>query len=161
MVEEFMRSRQRWLTMAGVLMALAGLACGTETSPVAGGAPDRELGPAKAESTFAYTGYDSTGREIVVGEIVIRADSGGLLTGVWKLEAAGTPQPMIGPQVGRGKVAGGIAGGEFFANLNPDMVDNNVFLFGTIGSAAITGRWHYSGFPGILNYGTFSAMRTR
>ena len=87
-------------------------------------------------------------------------DSGDV-SGSWNLDAVGTPSPMIGPQVGQGRLEGRVDGASFSANLNPQMVDNNVFLFGVMEAGVITGTWEFSGFPGVLNRGSFSAVRKR
>ncbi len=44
-------------------------------------------------------------------------------------------------------------------NLNPDYVDNNVFLLGVLEGTKMNGRWMYTGFPGVVNEGTFKALR--
>jgi len=75
--------------------------------------------------------------------------------------AAAKPPAMIGPQVGRGKLTGRVYGTTIGLGLNPDMVDNNVFLAGTIVGGRITGVWEYAGFPGVLNRGTFAAALKR
>ena len=89
-------------------------------------------------------------------------DDSGDVTGSWNLDAVGDPPPaMIGPQVGRGKLTGRVYGTTIGLGLNPDMVDNNVFLAGTIVGGRITGVWEYAGFPGVLNRGTFAAALKR
>jgi len=54
---------------------------------------------------------------------------------------------------------GSISNDIFSANLNPEYVDNNVFLNGTMAGDQITGQWIYAGYPGILNQGTFTTEK--
>ena len=147
-------------TIAGILV-VAAWGCGQEPTGALDGIADRETGARGTRASYLYTGYDSSGREIVRGEIVMAVDDSGIVTGSWNLEAVGDPSPMIGPQVGQGKLVGRIEGTVFGAGLNPDMVDNNVVLLGTIVADSITGIWEFIGFPGVLNQGTFSATRKR
>lgn len=146
--------------IAGVLV-IAAWGCGPDSTGVPDGLEGSETGPRGTGTTYLYAGYDSSGREIVRGEIVVAVDDSGIVTGSWNLESVGDPSPMIGPQVGQGKLVGRIEGTVFGAGLNPDMVDNNVVLLGTIAGDGITGIWEFIGFPGVLNQGTFSATRRR
>jgi len=146
--------------IAGILL-VAAWGCGPDSTGVPDGLEGSETGARGTSATYLYAGYDSSGREIVQGEIVVAVDDSGIVTGSWNLKAVGDPSPMIGPQVGQGKLAGKIDGTVFGAGLNPDMVDNNVVLLGTIVADSITGIWEFIGFPGVLNQGTFSATRKR
>lgn len=147
--------------VVAAFFALTAWQCGSETTGVLDGLSDRETGTGRADSTYLYAGYDSSGREIVRGELVVIADDSGDVTGSWNFTAVGTPPPMIGPQVGAGSLVGRIVYSSFGVNLNPDMADNNVVLLGTIDADRITGIWEFIGFPGVLNHGTFSAVRKR
>lgn len=147
--------------VTAAVLVLAAWGCGPESTGVLDGLADPVIGARGTNATYLYTGYDSSGREIVRGEIVVVVDDSGDVTGSWNLDAVGDPSPMIGPQVGQGKLAGRAEGTVFGAGLNPDMVDNNVVLLGTIVADSITGIWEYVGFPGVLNQGTFSASRKR
>lgn len=107
---------------------------------------------------FAYTGYDSTGAKIVQGWIKIVFDDSIHLSGEWELDKIGDPK-NIGPQVGAGSLVGGLENQQLFLNLNPNYVDNNVFLTCPYDDRKLTGKWNYVGFPGIINYGTFVAEK--
>ncbi len=107
---------------------------------------------------FAYTGYDSTGVKIVQGWIKIVFDDSTAISGEWELDKIGDPQ-NIGPQVGSGTLMGNLENNQLFLNLNPDYVDNNVFLICSYDDQQLAGKWNYSGLPGIINYGTFIAER--
>jgi hypothetical protein len=155
-----MAKRISLLVIAAVL-GLATWGCGQEPTGVLDGLADPETGARGTSATYFYTGFDSSGREIVRGEIVVAVDDSGDVTGSWSLDAVGDPPPMIGPQVGAGSLVGRVVHSSFGANLNPDMVDNNVVLLGTIVADSITGIWEFIGFPGVLNQGTFSATKKR
>lgn len=110
------------------------------------------------EGAYAYTGFDSTGVKIVTGWIKIVCEDSIHLSGEWNLEKIADPQ-NIGPQVGSGTLIGNFENNQLFLNLNPDYVDNNVFLICPYDDQKLTGKWNYSGFPGIINYGSFVAER--
>ncbi|MCL6100815.1 MAG: hypothetical protein M1391_19830 [Bacteroidetes bacterium] len=46
-------------------------------------------------------------------------------------------------------------------NLNPNFVDNNVVLQGTMSSDGFNGKWEWIGFAGKLNGGSFNAVRKK
>jgi hypothetical protein len=160
-VEQQERETMNSLAAGMIVAALAAGSwhCGLDAAGVVGTATDAGKNGTSGRSTYAYAGYDSSGREIVRGELVIIVDDSGAVTGSWDLAAVGTPPPMIGPQVGTGTLEGRIVLTAFGANLNPDMVDNNVVLMGTVSSTGIAGIWEFIGFPGVLNEGTFIAWR--
>ncbi len=108
---------------------------------------------------FRYTGFDSTGTLIVKGYLSLDFVDSANVKGEWHLASVGNPR-NIGPQVGTGKLVGGFTrGGHLSLNLNPNMVDNNVFLSGVLEERHYTGTWTYSGYPGILNRGKFESWR--
>ncbi|MDZ7333500.1 MAG: hypothetical protein ONB31_16110 [candidate division KSB1 bacterium] len=107
---------------------------------------------------YAYTGYDSTGAKIVKGWIKIVFDDSITISGEWELDKIGDPK-SIGPQVGSGTLMGALENHQLFLNLNPNYVDNNVFLTCAYDEKKLAGKWNYSGFPGIINYGTFLAEK--
>jgi len=108
--------------------------------------------------TYTYTGFDSMGVKIVTGWIKIVFDDSTHISGEWELDKIGDPQ-NIGSQVGSGNLVGILENNQLFVNLNPDYVDNNVFLTCPYDDQKLTGKWNYSGFPGIINYGTFVGER--
>ena len=108
--------------------------------------------------TYAYSGYDSTGAKIVQGWIKLEFDDSTKISGEWELDIIRNPE-KIGPQVGEGNLVGNLEDNQLFLNLNPDFVDYNVFLTCPYDDQKLTGKWDYSGFPGIINYGTFVAER--
>lgn len=109
---------------------------------------------------YRYSGYDREGGQIVKGFITIVHGDSTTITGDWQLEATGDPKG-IGPQVGSGKLVGDVDGDQIWIGLNPDYIDNNVFLAGRISGSVISGTWEYVGFPGVLAQGTFRAVGTR
>jgi hypothetical protein len=65
----------------------------------------------------------------------------------------------IGPQIGKGHLAGEFHNDTMLIELQPLYRDNNVGLYGTIQGNEFTGKWIYSSFIGITNSGTFIAVR--
>ena len=110
---------------------------------------------------YSYSGYDSQGTLIIRGALTIVREDTLRVTGTWKFEAAIRDSlGMFGPQVGSGNLVGSIHGDKIALDLNPNYRDNNVFLAGTLWPWGISGTWEYAGFPGVLNQGTFLALRT-
>lgn len=110
------------------------------------------------KGAYAYSGYDSTGVKIVQGWIKISFDDSTTISGDWELDKIGDPQ-NIGPQVGTGTLMGNLQNNQLFLNLNPNYIDNNVFLICPYDDPKLTGKWNYAGFPGIINYGSFVAEK--
>jgi hypothetical protein len=107
---------------------------------------------------YAYTGFDSSGRVVVTGWLTLELGDPAHVTGEWRLEPVGSPE-NIGPQTGEGRLEGAMAAGVLSVNLNPEAADNNVFLDGTLAGDDFRGRWTFSGFAGVLNQGSFEAIR--
>ena len=110
---------------------------------------------------YTYTGYDSGGAVLITGRLNLVFSDTPEVSGTWDLAAApGVPTQGLGPQVGKGLLTGRLEGSAIGLNLNPNFVDNNVVLTGTLSSQKIEGRWDYVGFPGIIRRGAFVAQLT-
>jgi hypothetical protein len=133
--------------LAVALAALAASGCDDMTGP----------GPIPSGG-YAYTGFDSSGVVVVTGWLTLDLRDPARVTGEWRLEPVGNPQ-NIGPQTGEGRLQGAMADGMLQVDLNPGSADNNVLLDGTLAGNAFRGRWMYSGFAGVLNEGSFEALR--
>jgi hypothetical protein len=114
-----------------------------------------------AGKEYIYSGYDADGIQIIKGVLNLVIDDSNRVTGTWTLQLMVRDSlGRYGPQVGSGNLVGGIEGDKIGLGLNPDYVDNNVLLAGTIAYWGIYGTWEYVGFPGVLNNGTFRAVRS-
>lgn len=122
------------------------------------GCEDMGANQGSPEGTYHYTGFDSMGTVIVQGSLTLEYQDSTHITGDWRLSVVGIPK-LIGPQAGTGKLSGNAAGDRLWINLNPQWVDNNVFLDGHLAGNRYSGVWQYSGFPGVLNHGTFDSVR--
>lgn len=110
-------------------------------------------------ASYQYYGYARHGSLLVVGTMTLMFSDSLEVNGTWDLRSVGgDPVPGIGPQVGTGKLVGSMQGKMITISLNPDYVDNNVFLSGTVSDTGITGTWEFVGFPGVMNRGTFRAV---
>ncbi|NOZ73913.1 MAG: hypothetical protein GXO90_00830 [FCB group bacterium] len=107
---------------------------------------------------WAYSAFDSTGVKVLSGWIELNPQPGDTLTGNWKFDPVGNPS-NLGPQTGTGTYQGTQTGLNIQLELNPSVVDDNVGLTGQIIGNNWSGTWVYSGFPGIINHGTFIANR--
>lgn len=119
-----------------------------------------EIDPIKVPpGGFLYRGYDESGAEAVTGWLLFSSETGESVAGSWQLQQVGNPGD-IGPQIGRGRFEGSRDDqGNISLNLNPNMFDNNVFLWGRLQGDIYSGSWTYSGFEGVLREGTFDARR--
>ena len=107
---------------------------------------------------FHYTAYDTAGTLVVDGWLTLIVRDSSHVNGEWHLARVNNGQ-NIGPQTGDGLLAGEFDHGTLLINLNPGYADNNVFLSGQFNAHIYSGSWNWSGFPGVLNRGTFQAVR--
>jgi len=107
---------------------------------------------------YNYSGFDSLGIKIVEGTFSMVYLDSNSITGNWDFDKIGDPIG-IGDQVGLGEYLGSIRNDTIRISLNPDVVDDNVDLFGTMNDDIILGEWSYSTLHGIVNYGTFAAEK--
>ncbi|MFC1725081.1 hypothetical protein ACFL4T_05600 [candidate division KSB1 bacterium] len=108
---------------------------------------------------YLYTGYDSTGVAIVSGKLIIDFLEKGELEGQWELSRISTNTDNIGPQLGKGRHIGHVENDTAWIALNPDFADNNVGLSGRLDKNEFKGKWTYSSFIGLTNWGTFMAVK--
>ena len=109
--------------------------------------------------TFRYFAWDENGRPAVAGYIMLTVAADSTITGTWDLSylPAHDTTVYLGPQDGTGTLVGHVLVERsktpvvWYANLNPDMADNNVII--------TTDRWVFSGFPGVLGEGRLALER--
>lgn len=112
--------------------------------------------------SYKYTGYDSSWNKIIEGYLWIDSIDSIKVKGGWRFDLVSNCE-KIGPQIGKGNFEG-IANplGTLSLNLNPGMIDNNVFLQCSMRLPyGMDGQWSYIGFPGIINWGRFEAEQLR
>ena len=110
-------------------------------------------------NVYKYTGYNSSGSKIISGFLTIVQDTSSIVTGDWQFAPIGNCNE-VGPQLGSGNFIGSLDSlNTLQINLNPDIVDNNVFLIGNFEYSHYVGTWSYSGFAGLINQGTFEAHK--
>ncbi len=124
-----------------------------------GGQPVESLNPRGLPTSYHYSAYNANGDLAVNGTITLTTIDSSSVSGTWLLLAV-IPSDKIGPQTGTGKLVGSIQKSSISINLNPDWVDNNVFLQGTVSPDSINGRWMWSTFIGPTAEGEFKAIRT-
>lgn len=110
------------------------------------------------KDVYTYTGCDSTGVVIVKGWLVLELEDSTQVTGEWEINKVGDPKG-IGPQIGKGTLVGGFNEDQLWINLNPDYMDDNVFLSGSLEETEYSGTWSYSTFVGPVNWGVFKAVK--
>jgi hypothetical protein len=107
--------------------------------------------------TYKYTSYDSTGNRIISGYLWIDSVDSSVVKGGWDFKRVGSEE-NLGPQIGKGNFDGvKDSQGNMSLNLNPEWIDNNVFLIGSFNNSQYRGDWNYVGFPGVINAGSFEA----
>ena len=125
---------------------------GSIGGPGGGSTPNTPIG-----RTYAYTSRDSAGQLLVAGTLTFTSFDSTRVGGSWSFRAIGNSTKM-GPQVGNGTFAGLFHGAVLLLNLNPQYVDNNVYLSGTFASGGVfAGAWSWSSFIGPTGGGTFRA----
>ncbi len=107
---------------------------------------------------YNYDAYDSTGVHIVTGWFWITEQDSSAIAGEWEFFKVENLE-NIGPQIGSGHFIGYQKSTEIQLELNPDMADNNVSLYGTFTGTTINGEWQCTGFPGLINEGSFHAKK--
>lgn len=115
------------------------------------------VGPAPSGS-YSYKSYDSTGTAIVQGWFTMNYQDSVQIIGNWSFEKIGNPQD-VGPQVGAGKLVGGVDQDRIWVELNPQYRDNNLQLHGSITDNKYSGEWMWLSYAGISNHGTFEAIK--
>jgi len=112
--------------------------------------------------TYKYTGYDSTWNKIITGYLWIDSIDSIQVKGRWDFDLVGNGE-NVGPQIGKGSFEGTTdMRGSMWLSLNPGMIDNNVFLNGSMRLPyRYDGKWSYCGFPGEINWGRFEATQIR
>jgi len=113
--------------------------------------------PGAIQTSYFYKAYSSDGSVAVSGRIDLGLSADSTLSGTWTLIATSDAK-NIGPQVGSGRLAGNVHSARVFINLSPNIVDNNVFLNGTLGSNSMSGTWTWSTLIGPTASGKFEAI---
>jgi hypothetical protein len=118
---------------------------------------DREIrgGPF---GSFQYKAYDTLGVAVVQGWLTLNISDSSHVDGEWHFTQVGTPK-NVGPQNGDGRLQGAFHDSTLSVNLNPQFVDNNVDLTGRYDGKTFKGEWIWSGFPGKLGIGWFTAVQ--
>ena len=96
---------------------------------------------------FTYTAYDTLDTELYHGSLML-FQSESKISGAWQFEDGRS-----------GQLEGIVRSTEMSLNLNPGFVDNNLLLQGTISDGTFSGSWQQIGFPGIMDRGSFRAIR--
>lgn len=110
-------------------------------------------------TTYKYTGYDSSWTKIITGYLWIDSIDSVHVKGRWNFKLI-LNEENLGPQNGSGNFEGHKdSRGSMRINLNPEWIDNNVLLDGSLLNSEYNGTWSYIGFPGEINWGRFEADR--
>lgn len=120
-----------------------------------GNSPSNSFSP----GDYAYSGFDSNGKQIIGGTLKLVEIKGREIKGTWELKQVGAGE-KLGPQVGTGEFMGSVEqDGAISINLNPSWADNNIFLNGKFQNGELKGTWYYSTFGGPSTKGTFTAKK--
>ena len=96
---------------------------------------------------FTYTAYDTLGTELYHGTLILFQNDS-KITGAWQFADGRS-----------GQLEGIVRSSELNLDLNPGFVDNNLLLQGTMSDGTFSGSWQQIGFPGIMDRGSFTALR--
>ena len=116
------------------------------------------LVPDTLPGTYNVTAFDSLGLKISQGSLTVNLISNSKIEGEWSFIQVGSNSDD-GFMFGDGKYTGIVNGDTVRINLNPDMIDNNINLFGIFNDGVIAGKWEWSTFIGVTARGTFNAVK--
>jgi hypothetical protein len=146
-----------WFTIGLVAMGLALPGCAPKVVEPVG-----DPGPGGA---YHYTAYDQNAKPVLQGTLTLVLD-GDKVSGSWALQVvsdrAGDAGLLanLGPQIGSGELVGvRKSDGQLQLNLNPEQLDNNVFLDAAYHLRVLSGAWTHIGFAGPLSSGSFTATK--
>ncbi len=139
--------RLLFILLLALLFSLA--SCDNESDSLVGTTPP---------GAYSYTSYDSLGTAIVKGWFTMNYKDSVHIIGNWSFEKIDNPQD-VGPQVGAGKLIGGIDQDKVWVELNPQFRDDNLQLIGSITGNKFSGKWMWLSYAGISNHGTFEAIK--
>ncbi len=122
--------------------------CREVTTNVDGDIPD---------GAYSYEAYNSSGNLIVFGWFTMDIKDN-QISGEWNFKETSTGA-AIGPHIGKGKLQGSKDNNQISINLNPNWVDNNIFLNCSMDGNNLSGTWNYSGYAGNLASGKFYAVK--
>lgn len=114
--------------------------------------------PDTLPGTYNLTAFDSLGVKISQGSLTVNLNNDSKMEGEWSFIQVGSNSD-VGFKFGDGKYTGTVSGDTVRINLNPDMIDNNINLFGIFNDGVIAGKWEWSTFIGITAHGTFNAVK--
>ena len=118
----------------------------------------KHLSDSVPPGAFAFTSYDTSGTTVAKGWMSITAPDSSTISGEWHFDAIGEPA-RIGPQIGDGKLVGGLNGQKIWIELHPEVRNNNLQLNGVLSGDRLSGQWTWISNEGMANQGTFQAIR--
>ncbi len=136
-----------FIVLLALLFSFA--SCDNESNSLVGPTPS---------GAYSYTSFDSLGMAIVRGWFTMIHEDSTKLIGNWSFQKIGNPQD-VGPQVGAGKLVGGVDQDKIWVELNPQYRDHNLQLQGSITGNKFSGEWMWLSLAGISNHGTFVAIK--
>ncbi|MBN1465762.1 hypothetical protein JXA02_08385 [candidate division KSB1 bacterium] len=142
-----MQFQIRFLLLLAVLLA----ACSRDKSPICPPA-DAPMG------TYSYASYDTTEHMVARGWLTIDSFDSLRIAGEWHISKVGDPHE-IGMQIGEGELVGAVQQSSIWINLNPDWVDNNVWLDGVLSDHGFEGTWTWATIAGPTSSGRFAAIK--
>ncbi len=113
------------------------------------------------DNRLDYSAFSASGEPILKGIIQLQFPDDTTVTGSWRIAwvAGADTAERVGPQVGTGQLAGSRHRDTLWLDLNPGFADNNVGLTAVATRAGWRGEWQWTGFPGPLSQGRFTASR--
>ncbi len=108
---------------------------------------------------YDYQGYNLAGDLVVTGRLSLTGQVGSSsVSGTRDLYLVGSPTNEVGTQLGFGRVSGNhdAADSSLWIDLNSQVIDDNVFLSGTLIGNTFLGMWMWDYFGGFAE-GTFRA----
>jgi hypothetical protein len=109
------------------------------------------------KGAYFYEAYDKSDVMIIYGWFTMDIQ-GNTISGDWNFKETSIGSSQ-GPHHGTGKLQGSKHEESISMNLNPNLVDSNIFLSGLMSGDVFDGTWTYSGYAGNLASGKFHAVK--
>jgi hypothetical protein len=97
--------------------------------------------------TFKLNMQDTLGVSFSTGSLTL-IDTDSIIVGSWSLSDGRS-----------GKLIGTISNSHLEVNLNPEFIDANLILVGTLSAKIYSGQWFQIGFGGVMAQGLFIAEK--
>ncbi|MGD8307704.1 MAG: hypothetical protein PVF17_13685 [Ignavibacteria bacterium] len=106
-----------------------------------------------------YRSYNFRGDLVGEGTLYISQSDSNSVTGNWNIRKVRDCNTCGTAQFGSGFLTGYIENDVMYINLNPDEIEVDTYLTGSVESGEFKGKWNWQDQVGFGYYGTFEATK--